>query len=331
MANSYTAIPNIVPGNLTVNGNLKVSGGQIAVGKFPQQYRIQEMGNGWFVETVNIDRNLAAQDDPTAMSEVRVIRPSTAPFNLITQPAGVPTTDSVLISQNPNQLAVFSQELRVGAATPFVRLVNSPGTGGWFTVNLGPDLATRDDITKVGQQMGYNLGVGSVSTATVDTAGHTYVGDLRRVFWLDHSGYVKTGSTTLQAIATKTVYGNQLSNDGGIFIRVHGIAATVAGGGVTIFVVWGGTSYGALAIPASLASAGWIVEAVILNRGSTNAQVFQGYGGVAGTATFGGMIVTGIDSTLNQNLTINTQNLNPSDSVTVYSIEAEFMARSATL
>jgi hypothetical protein len=331
VANSYATVPAIIPGDLKVQGNLTVAGTNFILGKLARKYRIQEIANGWFDETVNLDRIATTQDDATSLSEVRWISPASAPFNIATQAAGQPTTDNYLLSQSATAFLVFSPELRVGAVLPYARVRNSPAQGGAFSVNLQSDGLTRDDATKPGFQFGYNSTANLCQTYLVDVAGNAYYGDLRRVFWLDHNTYTKTGTTVIQAVTNHTIYGNQLGPWGGVLLRVNGLASTVAGGSVSLYVAWSATNYLVASIPASQSNVSFWFTVLIVNRGATNSQNMYTSSVYAGTALTEPPYTATADTTVNQLLQVSTLNGNVADSVTVSSIEAEFISRAAVL
>ena len=229
--------------------------------------------------------------------------------------------------QIQGNLYVAGTELRVGATTPYVRLYNYPPSYGYLTVNLQADRATRDDLTQVGMQEIFNINGRQRMFSIFDTAGNIISTDARRVFWLDHTSYTKTGSTTPQTIATKTIYGNQLGANGGIMLLVTGAATTVVGGAVTLFVTWAGVNYIAGQLAASLTNVGYYFTTLILNRNATNAQIVELSGIFQNSPTTQPPATATADTTVNQALAVTTQNTNVSDSVTVQAIEAVFISR----
>jgi hypothetical protein len=67
MANSYTATPAIIPGNLSVGGDLDVKG-TVLVGPFTQRLRLFGKSAGQADITMNLGTDQSTQDDNTAAS-----------------------------------------------------------------------------------------------------------------------------------------------------------------------------------------------------------------------------------------------------------------------
>jgi hypothetical protein len=68
MPNSYTAVPNVIPGNLTVAGNLKVRGGQIELGGVVPFGRVQQSSGGVLSLTSNLATDGATQESGSVTS-----------------------------------------------------------------------------------------------------------------------------------------------------------------------------------------------------------------------------------------------------------------------
>lgn len=271
MSNSYATVPAIIPGDLQVQGNLTVAGGNFILGRLQRKYRIQERGNGNFIETVNVDRNVPAQDDPSSTSQVRQMNPTASPFAVMTQSPGTPATDTSLLYIFSNEFQVFLPSLRVGAATPYVRVMNQPGTIGGWSCNLQNDYATRDNTSLAACSYEYNASQQSLQERTVDAAGNGIIANPPRMFWYDHGAKNITGVTGLQTIGSRTIYANELGINGGIYVVMYGLVATGTGGSCGMAWNWGGTSTLFYTIPA-VTSSGFVLELWISNQNTLNTQ-----------------------------------------------------------
>lgn len=319
MANSYTAIPNIVPGNLTVNGNLKVSGGQIALGKFQRQYRIQEMANGQFVETVNLDRIAATQDDPTNGSLTRLIYAVTNPLAIATEAAGAPTTDTWLLQQSPGEFWLWSNSVRVGSAPPYARL-QKYGNAAVLSANLQADLATRD----VTANSGYALQVDSAGQAAafriVNVAGTAYMTSASLCIWADQNQHTISGVTGNQVITSHLLRANALGPQSAVMLIIAGNYTTGVGSGINVFLNWGATNFNILTFPASTSNT-FRIALLINNLNSASVQNVSSvttYSNVVNTpAVIPGSVNTALDTTF----TLYSTTTNAPDTITVFSID----------
>jgi hypothetical protein len=330
MANSYATVPAIIPGDLKVQGNLTVAGSNFLLGKLQRKYRIQEIANGWFDETVNVDRIAATQDDPTSLSEVRWIYPTNGPFNIATQAAGQPTTDNYLLSQAATAFLVFSNELRVGNAIPYARLGNQAGTLAFWSANLQTDLLTRDDTSKAAFGEYFNYLNGITNRSKFNSAGTSVAGIPGDFWWFDHSTHNITGVTGLQTVASKVVPANTLGPYGGLRLSIRAWITTVASGGVTAAVNFGGSSTPLAVFGAGL-SGGGTIDLAIINKGVTNGQAIIIFNAGPAGLQSGAVGTWALDTTVNQTLTITTTNTLAGDQFATYAIEGQIITASGAV
>jgi hypothetical protein len=321
MANSYTSVPNIIPGNLQVQGNLTVAGSQIKLGALARKYRIQEVANGSFVESVNLDRLAVAQDDATSLSQVRQIIPVTTPFTIATQAAGVPATDNFQLSDNGTQFLVYMDELRVGAATPYARIMRQSTLTSSFSGNLQKDLVTRDDVTKYGYALTYNQGAQVLSSRVINLAGVANISAIPICIWADYAGHTFTGSTVVQSVSGHTIRAGTLAATSGVYIRLRGSVITVAGGSMTVALYFGAAGIASCAIGASL-NGRFVVDAIMINRGATNSQLCAFATQTPGQPVALGADSAAVDSTIDQTVAVQSQAGNVGDTVTFDIIDA---------
>lgn len=330
MSNSYATVPAIIPGDLQVQGNLTVSGQKFTLGRFLQKYRIQEVSDGQFRETVNVDRLAATQDEPTYPSQCRWVQPSGAPFQLATAPAGSPMADLMVLALTPTEFQVLTTALRVGAGIPYARIITQTGNGGAFAVNLQSDFATRDDTSKSGLAYWWNASNKQLQTLTVDAAGNSMWGDLPRIFWLDHAYHSIQGPIGQQNVISKTIYGNQLGPFGAAYLRLMGSVITSSTGTAKIGFNFGAGHLDLLTFPANT-NANYIFHVWLSNMGITNQQYCWWFGNYNATAVANANVGLGQDTTANQTLTYTINNSDATTQTVLDCLEAEFISRGSPL
>ena len=331
MANNYATVPAIIPGDLAVQVNLTVSGPNFTFGRLQRKFRIQETANGRFYLTVNYDRLGNATDDATCPKVQYGMLADLVEHYFLQQAAGVPQPDVPQFAAIGPSFSVTGNELRLGAATPYVRLYNTPGVAGFWSVNLQTDSTTRDDTTKPGFYQAFNPSQSALTLAVKDVAGNVINADLRRVFWHDTTLHNITGVTGPQTIASKTIYGNELGPFGSILLRATGQASNTTTGTQTLNIVWGGTTINVLSFVANLSLTSWWAEILIPNVNVTNAQRVCVAGGINGGAYCPGVASVAIDTTVNQVLTLQSSPTDVGNVMYVMAIEAAFLSRTGTV
>lgn len=323
MANSYTTVPAIIPGNVQIGGNLTVGGSTFKLGSNPRKYRIQEVGNGQFSETVNLDATVPLQDDASSPSQKRTILPLNDFLRVESQPAGSPNSNTLLMQLFNNALVVWTNELRVGGSFPYVRLVSTAPNLGFFSVNMQADRLTRDDATQSGFSTAWQGNVNQITDAVTDAAGNHFNLVEDRVFWLDQTNHHITGSTTLQTVATKTILGNMLGAFGAIRLLLLGYFGTTASGWVNLAVNFGGTNLPVQTFPANTAQS-YVSEIFIRNWGATNSQIVTVRTQFGTTPLIVVDVSLALDTTINQALLVTTQAGNVADTIDVRTIQGAF-------
>jgi hypothetical protein len=330
MANNYATVPAIIPGDLTIQGNLTVGGPMFTFGRFPRKYRIYEINNGDFATSVNYDTAHTAKDDNSVQSihfQMLIDQPFLA---LGWTNSGAGQSPNYRIYDAGGPFLIQADEVRFGTAAPFSRLWGNPGAASVYSVNLQTDNATRDDATQAGYSKTFNSQNLQLTDSYADKAGKQYAFAPRRVFWSDHTTHTLTGAAGLRTIATRTVYANQLGISGLLILTVIGNVTVSAGATVTLSISFGASSYTLVTFPAST-SAGFVARFVIQNNGSLNSNTTSGcviYG--AAVVQNGGQLFS-VDTSVDQALTIQSNATDSGSTVSVYGIEAEFLARSSGL
>ena len=227
------------------------------------------------------------------------------------------------------KMYVLGNELKVGAAAPYVRLMNlPPNTGGW-SVNLQPDYITRDNPALAGLSFEQNVTSRVLLTRTVDPAGNVILADPARIFWSDKGTHPVTGVTGLQTFASKLVNGSEIGPAGSLLLRFAGIAQTSPTGTSQIGVSFGGNNMPVLTIPAAV-SVGFWVEALIVNQNNNALQIYTGRGQYANFANVSGPLSYTVDTTLNQTLAATVNNSDAATACTTHSIEGFLLSRTSS-
>jgi hypothetical protein len=219
---------------------------------------------------------------------------------------------------------VRTDELRVGTATPYARLVNLPANGGGWFINLQPDGITRDDATKAGVQCNFDCPSNSFNYKRVTAAGAVVNGAPDLNFWIDHGLHTVTGLTGNQVVASKVLPGNSLGPHGRIFLHVDATVTTGASGGMGIQVLYGGAGITVATLGPNSGGFLWI-DVRIDNKGSTGAQLVEGIMVVAGSTFAGSNNALTVDSTANQTLSINVVPTLTTDSFSTSTIEGAIL------
>lgn len=79
MPNSYSVVPNVLPGNVTVGGDLTITGSVIRLGSGPPFARLARAGGGNLLLTNNLASDLVTRDDAAQAANVLDMFQSTAP------------------------------------------------------------------------------------------------------------------------------------------------------------------------------------------------------------------------------------------------------------
>lgn len=317
MGNSYSSSPAIIPGNLTVTGNLSVLGAQFQLGANPRKYRIQENSNGVFTETVNLDAIGVAQDDTSASSIKRLASGTGSQHQLIFQAANQPGTDRSLLLVNNGNCQLNQDEIRVGAGAPYVRVLKPSAVKAGVSVNLGKDLLTQDDAAKLSWWQGQDTSSGLLTGGFLDPAvGVSFFtpGNTRSPCGAD---VVATGTVTETAIVTLPAMKGWAGFFGSIFIRLFFDVTTVAGGGVTARVYYGSGGNTVMTIPASVTAKGRL-DVLIMEKGANNQQVLCASAFYPGAAEQITTLALAVDNTVGQQIKFTCQNANISDSITIH-------------
>lgn len=330
MSNSYATVPAIIPGNLRVQGNLTVSGSQFILGQLAKKYRLQEMGLGNFVETVNLDRIAVKQDDATQTSQTRTIQPSANPFSLATEAAGIPGTDQPLLVLTPTAFQALVAELRLGPVIPYVRLIQTGQGVGYWSVNLQSDGLTHDDATKSAFFLRYDCPNMMLASA-IRTAGNNLI-DMRppQVFWYDNTFRHYTGVVGPQTVSTRSIYAGVLGTYGALILRITGMVTVSATGTIQLNGVWGGNTQLIQSFPANTNAYFW-AHLLLTAEQTTGNQWLQAWGVIGGVTSTQNTTSVNVDTTITQQLAVQVNASDTSSIVNIYTIQGELICLQALL
>ncbi len=305
MPNGYATVPSIIPGTLTVNGDLLVNGRTFRLGTGTRKFRIQETTvNLVYQHLANYDGIAGVQDDaagPTAQVYMDV---NSQLCYLGRGPAG--GAPSVRVGTEPGiGLNVLEDLMRLGVATPFVRLFKSAPRVARWTSNLATDLVTRDDVAQAASLVQLNPDDDAMNYRSLNSAGAITTEALARVFGLNNTQVTVTGTVAETTVYSKVIRANTLGAHGAL--AVHWMLIGVAQGAIaaSFRLKLGATT---LAIFTKAVTDNMFVIYHLLNRGATNVQDARGHAiSDAGTVTSVAGSTGGLDTTLDQTLSITIQ------------------------
>jgi hypothetical protein len=211
-------------------------------------------------------------------------------------------------------LTVSGDQVRIGAAAPFMRIGKDAASAGSVLFNVGFDQATLDSGAITGHQLQFNQGVNGILPKKYNTAAAQQAMALLTAIFTDNTQHVHTGDITKDSIVTKVIRGGLIGANGGISGRVQFFASTQGAGSSQIFADLGGNIANM-----SFSTAGqYEFEFHLANRNAQNSAILWGKltNFTAGTVT--GVVNTSAnDLSVDQTLTIFLQNANNTDSQTV--------------
>lgn len=172
-------------------------------------------------------------------------------------------------------LTVSGDQLRIGAAAPFVRVGKDSSALLVLSQNLGFDENTQDSAGS--QSWGIMSHVGGVPDGIrrKNTAGTVQDTSLGYPVFVDYTLHNHTGTTTEDTIYSKTIPANTLGANGALRVRVF-LTFSVQGAGTTTFrIKFGGITV--LSFTVTNNTDARMIEAELINQNSASVQIEYGY------------------------------------------------------
>lgn len=301
LPNSYTVLPNIIPGNVSIGGTLTISGDTLRLGSAPPFVRLQRRDANFGLVSFNWDRIAVASDVAgSGSASWGMIASAAQALNMDLAVAGNPAGGATLAQMLQSQFSLIQDLMVMGGALPFVRLVRRIAAGLQLTFNLQGDLATRDDLTR--QAHGFQTLDGDMTFRRVfmTPGGVVTLDQIGGVSQVAVDPVTVTGTVAETIANSITVRGNVMGVRGGL--RYLYILANTAQGGVATIIRarFGGIAGVGLAVNNAVAGQTVILLGVVVNVGATNSQRHSGIqisGPTANALDAGGVIDTTLDQT----------------------------------
>lgn len=311
-----------IAGGARVQGNLNVDGPALKFGSNTRKWRVQEIANGIFYLTVNLDRLGAAQDDAASPSMLHSMS-STAPFwEWDFEPAGSPLADTVMQKLTTGSLQVLLDELRLGAASPYARLMKNTSGDVAVTRNLQTDSATRDDAGAAASGFGLSINAAAPFVRLLNAAGNVVNDAFPLALFTDYTAHAHTGTVTEDTIYSKLIRGGMIGANGGLLIRMGANVTAQGAGSTTVRIKLGGT---ALTLTGITATGTHHWDLAVCNRNAQNSQVTE-LVVIVSTSVLATAQGTGaIDTSVDQTLSVTVQNANAADAQTFNVIEVHLL------
>ena len=325
MANNYATVPAIIPGDLTIAGNLKVQGGQFQLGKLVRKYRIQELANGFFAETVNLDQLAGVQDDPTFQSVRRDAYVTGGLLTISYQAPGVPGFNNIVLQVTASAVQVLIDQLIVGSVVPYLRLAKGSPTGGGVSLNLANDGATRDVTSRTAYAHYFETNPPvTIEYKMLNAAGAAQTMATRSVLFADSTYRGGTGAGGDFTILSRVIRGNVIGANGILQLRVWGSAGTVASGAVTFTAKIGASSFPLQTIGASV-NANYCLTFIFAARNAANDQTLVTNAAGSNLGVTSPPVETTVDTTVDQTLTLTAHFNQVTDGVGIFAVECSLL------
>jgi hypothetical protein len=209
-------------------------------------------------------------------------------------------------------LTVNGDQLRIGAASPFVRLFKKSLLVGQLSTNIQADGITRDDLTNKAYLLGMNVSADGPDLFRENAAGNGMDTALVSAIFTDYTSHTHTGTTTEDTIYSKVIRGGTIGANGALKLKLN-FVPTVQGATLGSWrVKLGGTILASGSISTAHTNT---IEGHIFNQNAQNAQnawlVFTDL--AAGTLALS-QNTFAIDTSVDQTLTVTFQNGTSTDS-----------------
>lgn len=227
-------------------------------------------------------------------------------------------------------LNVQGDELKVGLASPYVRVAKFSPNVGMFSVNLQKDLTTRDDVTKPAYGLHYTLSSETLASRFVAVSGAVQSWAERMVVQASTVAQVVHGAAGAIRIMLVSIRAGTLGANSMMVCRMFGTLATVAGGGFNVVGQFGANNAPTLTFPQSTTTA-FDLSVLVSAQGATNSQILQAFGIGTGLTIPAAQVSASNDTTADQFFQVNVVGINASDVMTVYGIETAILNASGPI
>ncbi len=304
MANNYAVVANIFPGNVTIVGNLTVSGRTIRLGPGPRFARIQNLPNNQVIISENEDAIAITQDDGVFPGWVIGTGSGFDQAQMQRTPPGLPAAFNTRLLVNDTELQGVVAVLRLGAASPFVRLYKRTAGQLGLSYNLASDEATRDNGAGLACMLFGEPGPVAFSQLLINPAGGSRLARVDGTIAQDGTAVTVTGTVAETTTRSKVIPGNTLGADGALLVELNMHAVTQGGVSTVVRVKLGGIIVGQAG---HTATGQYRIFFELWNANATNAQ--EGWFWELKDNSFpgGARIVAALDTTLDQTLSVTIQ------------------------
>lgn len=189
----------------------------------------------------------------------------------------------------PGQLSVGGDldvkgELRVGPFTGRARIAMINNATAAFGFNLQKDEATRDDVSKGAQLFLLDGLAPERQYFRVNVAGIGSQEAVMSQIFSDYTLHTNTGNTTENTIYSKIIRAGLLSSNGALRLTIAYTATVQGAVAATLRVKSGGFTLAGISIPAADNAGESIVDVLIAEQNSANAQTTTARKSVSGIA-----------------------------------------------
>ncbi len=305
MPNSYTAVPNILPGNVTIGGNLTVQGSTIKLGAGPRFTRLQDnLGREWDLSHNQDVVNGVVDDGGFGTIRTRGLEDVGDGRLEHLVGSGVPAL-TLGFRWIAGELDVGADLIRIGAASPFVRVLKDVSLRLALSRNLGPDFITRDDAAASALMLFTTVGPEQLALRYVNAAGVSTDDILAQIFALNYTGATVTGVTTETTVFSKVIGANTLGAFGGFVINWVVSASAQGATATTLRIKLGAT---VIEFLTHAAVEEIQMRMVLANLGLTNSQYHYMLGFRSSVTSVSiGAATTAVDTTVDQTLSCTIQ------------------------
>jgi len=169
-------------------------------------------------------------------------------------------------------LTVSGDQVRIGAASPFMRIGKNVFSEGQLSFNLGFDRQTLDNA---GFQGSAHLLLAQNNPLLADIrtpAGTDMFPSYPFALFTDYTSHAHTGTTTEDTIISKTILGGILGANGGYRVRIlWQVTALLGANSILHFYLGGGTQVSFTATTVSK----HLVDITVANRNAQNNQIIS--------------------------------------------------------
>ncbi len=210
-------------------------------------------------------------------------------------------------------LTVSGDQVRIGAAIPYVRIGKRFSNQAMHSLNLQFDAATRDDSAATAIGLFNNTTGSLLETDRSNTAGTIRAEAAVSAILTDYTDHTHTGTVTEDTIYSKLIPANTLGPNGGLLLRFWILYQVQGATASTLRVKLGGVAMHTLTFTTT---GNRLFEVVLTNRNAASSQISRLSVITVDAGTIGGQTPGGgaVDTALDQTLALTIQNGATTDS-----------------